>query len=126
MNVKEYAEQKRITIDEAKTRTGLTHWKNIVPESCDEIPEVEEVAMANDSIITAVKASQEPVVGTSGDFAISVEPAVDMKAILAKSQEIMKMLMSDGITAQQALTGIRLIGKKSKYFDHAEILETLV
>ena len=42
MNLKTYAEEKGITLDEAKEQTGLTHWNQTVPESCDEIAEVPE------------------------------------------------------------------------------------
>lgn len=42
MILKEYAKQNNITLKEAKSRTGLTHWKQTVPESCDEIAIVDE------------------------------------------------------------------------------------
>jgi hypothetical protein len=47
MNLKAYAEQEGLTLKEAKSITGLTHWNQTVtdapaPESCDELPEIEE------------------------------------------------------------------------------------
>lgn len=36
MNLKEYAESKGISLAEAKTETGLTHWKQEVPDAVQE------------------------------------------------------------------------------------------
>jgi len=122
MNLKEWAEQEGITITEAKERTGLTHWNQTMPESCDEIEEVAETDSFVDGRAGTVinwKAKEEQV-------AEEVNPVADMKAVMAKSQEVMKTLMKDGVTVEQALGGIRLIGKKCKYFDIKDVLETLV
>ena len=42
MNLKEYAVENDMSLSEAKKLTGLTHWKQEVPESCDEISEIQE------------------------------------------------------------------------------------
>ena len=42
MNLKEYADKEGLTLADAKELTGLTHWKQEVAESCDEIAEVGE------------------------------------------------------------------------------------
>ena len=39
MNLKEWADAQDISLKEAKKQTGLTHWKQTMPESCDEIAE---------------------------------------------------------------------------------------
>ena len=96
MKVKEYAEKNDITIEEAKEQTGCTHWNQTIPETCDKV--VDEV---------------EDVIETAKD-------------LLKESQDVMKLLMGDGITAKMALTGIVLIGGKSKYAKYAKVLETLV
>ena len=57
MNLKEYADEKGISLAEAKKQTGLTHWKQEVPESCDEIPEV-----AESDIVIETESKQEPSV----------------------------------------------------------------
>ena len=49
MNLKEWAEKNGHTLAEAKELTGLTHWKQEVPESCDEIPEVAETVIETKS-----------------------------------------------------------------------------
>jgi hypothetical protein len=59
MNLKEWAEKTGLTIKEAKSQTGLTHWNSTVPESCDEIPEVAESADISEKVVTVVEA--EPV-----------------------------------------------------------------
>ena len=63
MNLKEYAEEKGITIKEAKELTGLTHWKQIVPESCDEIEEVAETVDLGDKIVIETESKQEEFEG---------------------------------------------------------------
>jgi len=113
MNLKEWAEQEGITITEAKKLTGLTHWNQTMPESCDEIEEVAETVDESEKVVVVAEPEE-------------VNPVADMKAVMAKSQEVMKMLMKDGVTVEQALGGIRLIGKKCKYFDIKDVLETLV
>lgn len=42
MNLKTWAKENGKTLAEAKELTGLTHWNQRVPESCDEITEVPE------------------------------------------------------------------------------------
>lgn len=64
MTLKEYAEKEGITLDEAKKITGLTHWKQTVPESCDEIPEIPEsvnLSEVTESVIET-ESKQEEVV----------------------------------------------------------------
>ena len=108
MNVKEYAEVNNMTQAEVKEKFGLTHWKQEVPESCDEIPEVVETVDISEKVVVETESKEGPTV----DF--------------AKSQEIMKLLIKDGTTPEKALAGIRLIGKKCKWYEHKEALEMLV
>jgi len=66
MNLKEYAEDKGISLAEAKELTGLTHWKQEVPESCDEIPEIQE------DIVIETESKEAPEVGLE-DIALSIK-----------------------------------------------------
>jgi hypothetical protein len=109
MTLKEYAEDKGITLEEAKKETGLTHWKQ---EVVADAPSVEAPV--------AEKSVEEVVVEEVGDVVASA------KDLLKESQDVMKVLMKDGITAEKALIGIRMIGKKSKYYPFVSVLETLV
>ena len=113
MNLKEYAELNDITMADAKKRTGLTHWKQEVVVS-DETPKAD--APVVEEVETFVEEVVAPVVE-------AIEKPSD---ILKKSQEVMKVLMKDGVTAEQALVGIKMIGRKSKYFEYATILQTLI
>jgi len=108
MILKEYAEKEGITLTEAKERTGLTHWKQeVVADAPAEAPAVEE------TLEEEVVAEVEEVVATAKD-------------LLKESQDVMKVLMKDGMTAEKALIGIKMIGAKSKYYPFIKVLETLV
>lgn len=71
MNLKTYAEENGLTLDEAKELTGLTHWNQQVPESCDEIvadtpdvvdtSDVADAPDAEDEPVVETKSKQEPV-----------------------------------------------------------------
>ena len=102
MTLKEQCEVDGISLAEGKVKYNLTHWKQEVvadaPESCDEIELVEEVT---DVVVSA-------------------------KDLLKESQDVMKLLMKDCLTAENALIGIKMIGKKSKYYPFIKVLQTLV
>ena len=62
MNLKTYAEDNGFTLDEAKEITGLTHWNQSVPESCDELQEVaeDEETISYEEVVEAVPAPAKP------------------------------------------------------------------
>ena len=93
MNLKTWAEENGHTLAEAKELTGLTHWNQSVPESCDEIPEVEE-----DVVLP------EPVTTT---------------AIETKS----KLRMEDcPVGRRRLINSIQRLGKKSKYWEFRSLV----
>ena len=61
MNLKTYAEENGITLDEAKKLTGLTHWNQTVPESCDEIPEVPEEQDISEEVVEKAEPVKEHI-----------------------------------------------------------------
>jgi hypothetical protein len=55
MNLKQFAEEKGISLSEAKEFTGLTHWKQEVPELRDEaVVETESKEDQTDGVDPAV------------------------------------------------------------------------
>ena len=55
MNLKTWAEKNGHTLSEAKELTGLTHWNQSVPESCDDIPEIPETADVEEEVAVETK-----------------------------------------------------------------------
>ena len=107
MNLKEYAKENDITLDEAKEKTGLTHWKQEVVEADASPADTPDV--------------------TKEDIVEEVMDVVDAtKTLLEESKELMKMLMADGLTPDNAMLGINMIGEKSKYYTYLKVLKTLL
>jgi len=106
MNLKEWAEKNGKTLDEAKAITGLTHWNQNVPESCDEIPIVAEDEVLEEEVAV-------------------VETIEDMKAKMEASKDLLTELMREGKTPEKVYAGVMLIGKKSKWFDKLDLLTEL-
>ena len=125
MNLKEYAEENDLTMTEAKAKTGLTHWKQEV------VAKAPEPSVQHDSNgVADISYHSHPQVAEVETFVEEVVIPVVEKIqkpsdIIKESQAVMKMLMKDGIDAGMALVGIKMIGKKSSYFQYATILKTL-
>jgi hypothetical protein len=56
MNLKEYAAEKGISLDEAKTLTGLTHWKQEVMESAPVGEVIKPIVIETKSKVTLEEA----------------------------------------------------------------------
>jgi len=113
MFLNEYAKKHDITLAVAANQLGLksSHWKTVVPEQSENVASVDEFK-------EVVKFVEEVIAP-----AITAPKPSD---IIKEAQEVMKMLMKDGIDAKMALRGIVMIGKKSSYFKYALILKTLL
>jgi hypothetical protein len=114
MNLKQYAELNEITLADAKKRTGLTHWAQAVPDAPamlveEQDKEIDALSSVEASVVEEVK-----------------EVVTSAKDLLKESQDVMKVLMRDSMTAENALIGIKMIGEKSKYYPFIKVLQTLV
>ena len=70
MNLKTWAEENGKTLEEAKEITGLTHWNQTVPESCDEIPEEPEEVI--EEAVVETKSKQEGELTPEQEFSILI------------------------------------------------------
>lgn len=72
MNLKEKAEELGITLTEAKELTGLTHWNQTVPESCDEIPEIPEYVIIQDEKLVTIETESKQDLTEAEQFSIFI------------------------------------------------------
>jgi len=94
MILKDYAKENGLTLAEAKELTGLTHWKQTVPESCDEIAEVVEEVIA-----------------------VAVEVAEEIKPVEVAVVKAVIEVAEDVISEDVKLKSVRGLGTKSPYWE---------
>jgi len=134
MHLREYADNRKITLDEAKGETGLSHWKSkVTDEQADfSLGKTDEVTLEKvpldleEGKTVIVKPASEIETSVEAVVAPVVEALVKPSDLLKESQVVMKMLMKDGLTPKLALVGIKMIGKKSSYAPYIAVLETLL
>jgi len=115
MNLKEYAELNNLTMPEAKAKTGLTHWKQEVAPA---ITEKKMNELTDELINSPLPESCDEIEEVAEDVVIEDTPVPKPSDVIKEAQVVMKMLMKDGITAELAIIGIKMIGLKSKYFNY--------
>ena len=117
MTLKEYAEKEGITLTEAQEKLGLetSQWNQKVGVTVEKLKDaIGELEPAHNTV---------PLPELTEEVAEVVDSA---KELLKESQDVMKILMKDGITAEEALIGAKFIGVKSKYYPFIKVLKTLV
>jgi hypothetical protein len=97
MILKDKCKELGITLSEGKAKYGLTHWKQHVPESCDEIAEVaEDVMDVALEVLEEIKPAEVAVV----------------KAVL----EVAKDVIVDLTSAEDRRKSVKGLGERSPYW----------